>query len=129
MENGMQETQTGVASLETDRSIFCRFAEFIYTGDYNPAPPTTPEPTSVVDENSDEASEDETQGGEDGPSVVAQEVDGPRDDGWRAYIEEPHPESEAFGAVQLAHWQTSPKKKKSKEKPTANSRRYESVQI
>jgi hypothetical protein len=43
MEGGMQETQQGSGPMsDIDKETFARFAEFIYSGDYNPAPPVQP---------------------------------------------------------------------------------------
>jgi hypothetical protein len=58
MENGMQESRNGSAPLkDVDKATFARFAEYIYSGDYNPDEPVESSSTwdvrSVVESERD----------------------------------------------------------------------------
>ena len=76
MDNGMLESQLGSAPLQDAHvNTFARFVEWMYTGDYNAAPPEKPPPSSPPSPENDEKGSDELDVGkvEDAPVEEAQD--------------------------------------------------------
>jgi hypothetical protein len=127
MESGMKETQEGMTTLDTDVSTFGRFAEYVYTGDYNAAQAVAPKSEDVY-ENSKGGNSKDGDGAVEEITMVDEVVhEYPPDNDWEIPVQAAPPETVILDRDDTwpPTWSYSSKKKKgARRQPEEASYRY-----
>lgn len=91
MEIGMRESNEGAATLQTDLSTLARFAEYVYTGDYNAAPAVLPNEKDLGHESYSGATERGDALEDAGPQPAEPHFGLSPEGEWNVYVPPPAP--------------------------------------